>query len=116
LKQDFTSGKSVRKHTRFAGKVRYDNIDPEIRKYIGFDFFPSAVQERFLDEVTEGYITKLKNGLSKINIVDKEPDGSSDYYIATDEVYAKLAEDVYANLLNVVYKNIIVLQSLIYII
>jgi hypothetical protein len=76
LEQDFISGKSVRIHSKFAGKVRCEDIDPEIRKYIGFgnddfEYFPSAVQNRFLNKATEKYITELENKLNKTNITNE---------------------------------------------
>jgi hypothetical protein len=119
LEQDFISGKSVRKHSRFAGNVRCDNIDPEIRKYIRFESnkfetFPSTVQKRFLDEATEDYITELKNRLNKVNITDSKPhrfygnsghsstdtydststEGSGDYYDAADAFGSNVHDNV----------------------
>jgi hypothetical protein len=101
LERDFISGASVRKYSKFAGNVRCDNIDPEIRKYIGFESnkfecFPSTVQKRFLDEATEDYITELKNGLNKVNITDNKSHKSyenSDYSSTdTDEFYTDAAD------------------------
>jgi hypothetical protein len=66
LKQNFINGASVKEYNRFAGNIKWRNIDPEIRKYIGFgskefESFPMPVQNRFLDEATGKYISKLRN-------------------------------------------------------
>lgn len=70
LEVDFINGKCVKKHSKFAGNIRYRNIDPEIRKYIPFtdnrfESFPQTVQSRFVSEAIEEYIAELKDGISE---------------------------------------------------
>jgi hypothetical protein len=83
---------SVKKYSKFAG----NNIDPEIRKHIGFgnnefEFFPSKVQNRFLDKATE-------DGLNKANIANNKLYGScSTYDSAIDEFYG-IAADAYMDI------------------
>lgn len=36
LEVDFINGEKVKNYNRFAGDIKCKNIDPEIRKYIGF--------------------------------------------------------------------------------
>jgi hypothetical protein len=60
------------------------NIDPEIRKYIGFgddefESFPLPVQDRFLNEAAEEYITELKKIKIKYRISETEADYSGLY-------------------------------------
>jgi hypothetical protein len=82
---------------KYISKLR--NIDPEIRKHIGFESkefksFPIVVQDKFLDEATDKYISELRNrefgNLGLINRIT-EKDGSrlcvndSFYYSAADD-------------------------------
>jgi hypothetical protein len=64
LEQSFINGMDVKKYNRFAGDIKCKNIDPEIRKYIGFgddefESFPQPVQDKFLNKATEEYINEL---------------------------------------------------------
>jgi hypothetical protein len=65
----------VKQYGKFAGKVRWRNIDPEITKYIKFgsdefESFPSTIQNRFLKKATDKYEKELEDKLEHISIYD----------------------------------------------
>jgi hypothetical protein len=90
---------NVEKYNRFAGDIKCKNIDPEIRKYIGFEdnefeSFPQPVQDKFLSEAIEDYIKELKNNSNRERYVnnsnynsafDHESLGNTSFYYDTTE-------------------------------
>jgi hypothetical protein len=96
LEQDFINGASVKQYGKFAGNARWKNIDPEIRKYIGFvsdDFesFPPTIQKRFLNEAAE-----LRNKLNKTNITDGNTSVYYSFY--TNESYGSSVYDSFTTM------------------
>jgi hypothetical protein len=102
LKKNFINGMDVKKYNRFAGDIKCKNIDPEIKKYIGFEdnefeSFPQPVQEKFLNKAIEEYINELNN--RKLNVDYSELDKNSSIYrsFGNNSIYCSGVGGLYGN-------------------
>jgi hypothetical protein len=82
LEQSFINGSNLERYNKFAGNIKCKNIDPEIRKYIGFEsqYFeslPQPVQDMFLNKAIKKYIRELEE--NKENVYGNIPTYDSIY-------------------------------------